>query len=168
MKHSCDVAYNSDHDANPADFDDSTWLDSFYSIDGKNVVALGHMEYHGCINLYMALNKATTRRHAGITVTRFTSDRRRLSLRVVRGATNYILSPPYRYIVNAGPEGYSIDTNVVKSGDRYYAMVTGWGWPANCSQGESNCLVYGGEAPIRASDITDPTSWQGWNGTDYS
>src|SRR5271165_1570576 len=45
--HSCQVAYNSAHDPNPADFNDSTWLDSFYSLDGKQIVALGHMEYHG-------------------------------------------------------------------------------------------------------------------------
>jgi hypothetical protein len=46
-KHNCQVVYNSHHDANPANFDDATWLDSFYSIDGKKIVALGHTEYHG-------------------------------------------------------------------------------------------------------------------------
>jgi hypothetical protein len=46
-KHSCQVAYNSVHDPNPADYNDYTWLDSFYSLDGKRIVALGHMEYHG-------------------------------------------------------------------------------------------------------------------------
>jgi hypothetical protein len=56
-KHSCHVAYDSTHDPNPAHYNDSTWLDSFYSLDGKNIVALGHMEYHGwehkgeCINM---------------------------------------------------------------------------------------------------------------------
>src|SRR5262249_3034485 len=44
VKHDCHVAYNSHHDGNPANFDDATWLNSFYSIDGKRVVALGHME----------------------------------------------------------------------------------------------------------------------------
>jgi hypothetical protein len=46
-KHNCRVVYNSVHDPNPADYNDSTWLDSFYSLDGKRIVALGHMEYHG-------------------------------------------------------------------------------------------------------------------------
>jgi hypothetical protein len=47
VKHNCEVAYRSHHDPNPAHWDDNTWLDSFFSIDGTNVVALGHMEYHG-------------------------------------------------------------------------------------------------------------------------
>jgi hypothetical protein len=47
VRHSCEVAYRSKHDPNPAHFDDATWLDSFYSVDGRTVVALGHMEYHG-------------------------------------------------------------------------------------------------------------------------
>jgi len=47
VKHNCDVAYNSHHDPNPAHWDDSTWLDSFFSVDGKKIVAFGHMEYHG-------------------------------------------------------------------------------------------------------------------------
>ena len=47
VKHRCEIAYDSHHDPNPADWDDNTWVDSFFSIDGKNVVGLGHMEYHG-------------------------------------------------------------------------------------------------------------------------
>ena len=46
-KHNCQVAYKSRRDGNIADFDDYTWLDAFYSVDGKRIVALGHMEYHG-------------------------------------------------------------------------------------------------------------------------
>jgi len=46
-KHNCQVVYRSHRDGNPADFDDYTWLTQFYSIDGKQIVALGHMEYHG-------------------------------------------------------------------------------------------------------------------------
>ena len=86
----------------------------------------------------------------------------------VKSPANYILSVPYQYIVNAGPEGYSIDTNVIQSGGFYYAIATGWGWPANCSQGFTDCLVYGGAAPIRASDITNPTSWRTWDGHDFT
>jgi hypothetical protein len=46
-KHNCQVVYTSRHDGNPADFDDYTWLTQFYSMDGKQIVALAHMEYHG-------------------------------------------------------------------------------------------------------------------------
>src|ERR1700730_5297470 len=46
-KHNCQIVYKSRHDPNPANFDDYTWLTQFYSIDGKQIVALAHMEYHG-------------------------------------------------------------------------------------------------------------------------
>src|ERR1700730_4111851 len=60
MKHNCQVAYNSQHDGNPANFDDATWLDSFYSIDGIRVAALGHMEYHGWEHAGMCKTKIDT------------------------------------------------------------------------------------------------------------
>src|SRR5579863_3915541 len=46
-KHNCEVAYKSHHGGNIADFDDATWLNAFYNVDGKRIIALGHMEYHG-------------------------------------------------------------------------------------------------------------------------
>ena len=169
VKHSCEVAYHSDFDPNPADFDDHTWLDSFYSIDGTNVVALGHMEYHG----WQHPGECSV--HGQYTAACwYNGDTFHLStdggyhFGSFEPPANYVLSVPYQYVVNSGPEGYSIDTNVVKSGDWYYAMVTGWGWPANCFFQNNDCLVYGGAAPIRTSDITDPTSWRGWNGHDFS
>lgn len=166
--HSCEVAYRSDHDPNPADWNDNTWLDSFYSIDGTNIVALGHMEYHGWEHpgeCYEQGNYPAACWYNGDTF--HLSKDGGYHFDSFKAPANYIASVPYPYVVNSGPEGYSIDTNIVKSGDWYYAVATGWGWPANCFFQESNCLVYGGAAPIRTSDITDPTSWRGWNGQDF-
>lgn len=47
LQHSCEAAYQSANDPNPADFNDQVWLDSFYTIDGKTIAALSHTEYHG-------------------------------------------------------------------------------------------------------------------------
>jgi len=169
VKHSCEVAYDSHHDPNPADWDDSTWLDSFYSIDGTNVVALGHMEYHGWEHPGECSEQGNYSAACWYNGDTFhTSNDGGYHFGSVKPPRNYILSVPYQYVVNGGPEGYSIDTNVVKAGDWYYAVATGWGWPANCFFQENNCLVYGGAAPIRASDITDPTSWRAWNGQDFN
>ena len=38
-KHNCQVVYNSAHDGNIADFNDATWLNSFFNVDGKRIVA---------------------------------------------------------------------------------------------------------------------------------
>jgi len=169
VKHNCEVAYRSAHDANPAHFDDATWLDSFYSIDGQWVVALGHMEYHGwehpgecSTTVYTAAcwYNADTFHFSADGGYHFWS---------LEPPSNYVLSLPYKYDVNQGPEGYSIDTNIVKVGHWYYAMVTDWPWPPNCGQGTNPpCLVQFGGSPIRTADITDPASWRGWDGKQFS
>ena len=142
VKHSCDVAYNSRHDSNAADFNDATWLDSFYSVDGKQIVALGHMEYHGWEH------KGECSDQGNFTITCwYNADTYHYStdggyhFKSVKAPRNFVAGLPYQYEVNQGPEGYSIDTNIVKAGDWYYAMATDWPWPPNCGQpGQQQCL----------------------------
>jgi hypothetical protein len=166
--HSCDVGRYSTHDPNPADYNDNTWLDSFYSMDGTDVVALGHMEYHGW-------------EHAGECHTQnlaacwYNADTFNLSedggyhFHSFKAPANYVVGLPFQYVIDAGPEGYSVDTNIVKAGEWYYAMVTDWPWPPDCGPyGTVVCLVPYGASPIRTSNILDVTSWRGWNGTDFS
>jgi hypothetical protein len=168
VKHNCDVAYNSHHDPNPAHWDDSTWLDSFFSVDGKKIVAFGHMEYHGWEHpgeCYEQRNYSASCWYNGDTF--HLSYDGGYHFGSFKAPANYVLSLPYPYIINSGPEGYSLDTNVIKVGDWYYAVATGWNWP-NCIYGNANCLVAGGASPIRASNILDRTSWRAWNGQDFA
>jgi hypothetical protein len=168
-KHSCQIAYDSAHDPNPAHYNDYTWLDSFYSLDGKKIVALGHMEYHGW-------------EHKGMCHTQdysacwYNADTFHLSddggyhFKSFKAPTNYFVGLPYKYEIDKGPEGYSLDTNIVKAGEWYYAMVTDWPWPRNCTaeKGPSHCLVPFGGSPIRTANLLDVSSWRGWNGKDFS
>jgi len=169
VKHNCEVAYNSDHNPNPADWDDNTWLDSFYSIDGTQIVALGHMEYHGWEHPGECSEQGNYTAACW-----YNGDTFHLSkdggyhFGSFTAPANYILSVPYPYFVNSGPEGYSIDTNIVKAGGWYYAMATGWSWPSGCLEGADDCFVLGGAAPIRTSDLLDPASWRAWNGQEFS
>jgi hypothetical protein len=168
-KHNCQVAYNSRHDGNPANFDDATWLDSFYSLDGKRIVALGHMEYHGWEH-GMCRSKTDTNDCWYNADTFHMSDDGGYHFTSPKPPANYVLGLPYKYEVSKGPEGYSVDANIVKAGNWYYAMATGWPWPPNCGQGKGArpCLVPGGAAPIRTANILDPASWRGWDGKDFS
>jgi len=170
VKHSCEVAYNSAHDPNPADFNDSTWLDSFYSIDGKNIVALGHMEYHGWEHPGECSEQGnyTPACWYNADTYHYSTDGG-YHFKSVKAPANFVAGLPYQYEVNQGPEGYSIDTNIVKAGKWYYAMATDWSWPPNCGQlGQPQCLVPFGSAPLRTSDLTDPSSWRAWNGKEFA
>lgn len=171
VKHSCEVAYNSKHDGNPANFNDYTWLDAFQSIDdGRQVVALGHMEYHGWEHPGMCATRNDTASCWYNADTFHLSEDGGYHFESVRAPENFVVGLPYKYEVNKGPEGYSIDTNIVKQGEWYYAMVTDWPWPPNCVEGDKTrpCLVPFGGSPIRTSNILDPDSWRGWDGKEFA
>jgi hypothetical protein len=169
-KHNCQVAYNSHHDSNPADFDDNTWLDSFYSLDGRKIVALGHMEYHGDDHPGMCLPKDKAGSCWHYAATFHMSQDGGYHFESPKAPANYVLGPPYKYDVNQPRDGYGVDTNIVKVGGWYYAMVSGFAWPTNCGEGKDAppCLVPGGASPIRTSNILDPSSWRGWDGIDFN
>jgi len=83
---------------------------------------------------------------------------------------NYFLSLPYKYQVNQGPEGVSVDTNIVKVGDWYYTAMSGWPWPPSCGDGKGMkpCLNPGCTCPIRTANILDASSWHGWDGKGFN
>jgi hypothetical protein len=169
IKHNCQIVYQTPHDGNIADFNDYTWLNSFYNIDGKRIVALGHMEYHGWEHGQCAVKTDTFNCWYNVQTYNLSQDGGYHFFRPNPPA-NYFLSLPYKYVVNQGPEGVSVDTNIVKVGDWYYTAMSGWPWPPNCGsgKGERPCLNPGGTCPIRTSNILDPSSWRGWDGKGFN
>jgi hypothetical protein len=169
-KHNCQVVYKSSHDGNIADFLDYTWLNSFYNIDGKRIVALGHMEYHGWEQPGMCASKSDTIPCWYNVDTFNMSDDGGYHFTSPKPPSNYFLSLPYKYQPNQGPEGYSVDANIIKVGNWFYGAVFAWAWPPNCGEGKGQkpCLVPDGSCPIRTANILDPLSWRGWDGKDFT
>jgi hypothetical protein len=168
LKHSCKAAFRSANDPNPADFNDQAWLDSFYTFDGKTIAALSHTEYHGWAHKGECHSQ-------NYNECEYDSDTYHLSkdggyhFESFKAPANFLAGIPYKYEIDRGPMGYSVDTNVVDFGGWYYAVATAWTWPPNCSgpSGPHRCITSGG-APIRTKDVFDPSSWRGWNGADFS
>ena len=169
-KHNCQVVYNSARDGNIGDFNDYTWLNSFYDIDGKKIVALGHMEYHGWEHPGMCTLKSDTASCWYNVDTYNLSEDGGYHFARPKPSGNYFLSLPYKYQVNQGPEGYSVDANIVKVGQWFYDEVYAWGWPPNCGggKGQKPCLLPDGACAIRTANILDPSSWRGWDGKDFT
>jgi hypothetical protein len=172
LQHSCQPAFLSANDPNPAGFNDQVWLDSFYTFDGKSIAALAHTEYHGWAikgechvqgsNQYSECEYDSDSYH-------FSSDGG-YHFATPKVPGNFLAGVPFKYQIDNGPMGYSVDTNIVEYGGWYYAVATAWTWPPNCSgyQGPHRCLVPTGGAPLRTQDVFDPSSWRGWDGTDFS
>lgn len=169
VQHSCEVGHYSAGDANPADFNDQTWIDSFYTFDGETIAGLTHTEYHG----WAHPGECTFKN--GYNGCEYDSDTYHQSndggyhFESFKAPANFLAGIPYQYVVDGGPSGYSVDSNIVELGGWYYAMVTSWTWPANCSgqQGPHRCLT-SGAAPMRTTDVFDASSWRGWSGRDFS
>ncbi len=171
LQHSCEAAFRSFNDPDPADFNDQSWLDSFYTLDGKTVAALTHHEYHGWAipgechvqgnNQYTACEYDADTFHR--------SDDGGYHFFSFKAPNNFVAGFPYKYEIDRGPMGYSVDTNIVNYGGWYYAVATSWSWPPNCSgtTGQHRCIASGG-APLRTQNVFDPASWRSWNGEDFS
>jgi len=172
VEHSCDVAYSSQNDTNPAEFNDQVWLDSFYTSDSKNIAVLAHTEYHG----WAIPGECNIQGNNQYGACEYDSDTFHLSrdggyhFDTPKVPGNFLAGFPYRYVIDDGPMGYSVDTNIVKYGGWFYAVATDYTWPPNCSgdTGPNACLVPYGGAPIRTQDVFDPTSWRSWSGKDFS
>jgi hypothetical protein len=169
-KHNCQVVYTSQHDGNVADFNDATWLNAFYNVDGRRIVALGHMEYHGWEHAGMCASKTDSASCWYNVDTYNLSDDGGYHFARPIPPGNFFLSLPYKYQVNQGPQGYSVDANIVRVGEWYYAEAYAWSWPPNCgtAKGQKPCLVPDAACAIRTANILDPSSWRGWNGKDFT
>lgn len=170
VKHNCQVVYNSAHDGNVADFNDATWLTAFYSVDGKRIVGLGHMEYHGWEHTGMCAQRTDTAACWYNVDTFNLSEDGGYHFARPKPPANYLVSLPAKYQPNQGPEGYSVDTGIVKVGSWFYASVYSWAWPPNCGTGKGQrpCLVPDATCPLRTANILDPSSWRGWDGKDFT
>lgn len=169
LKHSCQAAFHSANDPNPADFNDQAWLDSFYTLDGRKIAALSHTEYHG----WSHAGECHTQNYGDCEYdsdTYHQSDDGGYHFKSFTAPANFLAGIPYQYEIDRGPMGYSVDTNVVQFNGWYYAVATDWAWPRNCTDqgGSRQCIVPGGGAPIRTKDVFDPSSWRGWNGKEFS
>jgi hypothetical protein len=170
LQHSCEAAYSSANDGNPADYNDQVWLDSFYTFDGKKIAALSHTEYHG----WSFAGECNSQNYSECEYdadTYHQSNDGGYHFDSVKAPGNYVAGVPFKYEIDKGPVGYSVDSNVVEYGGWYYAITTDDGaWPPGCSgtMGPNACRILNGGAPIRTSDVFDPSSWRSWNGTDFS
>ncbi len=170
VQHSCEIGHQSAGDPDPANFNDQTWIDSFYTFDGKKIAGLTHTEYHGWAH------PGKCRLQNGYSECEYDSDTYHLSMDGgyhffgFKAPANFVAGVPYQYQIDRGPSGHSVDSNIIAWDGWYYAMVTSYAWPPNCTgqKGPQRCLVAGGGSPMRTTDVFDATSWRGWSGTDFS
>jgi hypothetical protein len=156
LKRDCRVAYKGANNPDPAAFDGQTWITSPYTLDGKNIYALVHNEYHGtdwpgkCPSgsyvgcWYNSITFAVSR-DGGNSFERFHED------------SAIVFAPSDQYTGQSGKRvGPSTPTNIVQQNGWFYVMFmndTPTGGPFICA--------------ARTQDPTNPQSWRVWGGTAF-
>ncbi|MES2593503.1 MAG: T9SS type A sorting domain-containing protein [Bacteroidota bacterium] len=147
----CTPVMTSHQNSSPGNFNGNEWIVAPYTTDGINIHALVHNEYVPCGNAntcwYNSITYASSA-DSGKTYTHPTAP------------AHLVAASPYQspYPTTHAPFGIFGGSNIIFKDGYYYKMV----------QLESKLLQEWGSGVIRTNNLSDPTSWRGWDGTGYT
>jgi hypothetical protein len=172
----CKPILRSPHNPDEAQYSGSQWLTGFYKESNGSLYGIVHNEYYGG-NFPQGFDfkiPSTPRCSLGAPNGKpvmplgctYTS----LSMTVLGGGASVfvpvakppgqvVAKPGFKYVPNVGKAtGYFTNTNIYKNRDGYYYVIT------------ADVLPDGSErrCPIRASDLSEPSTWKGWGGSDFT
>jgi hypothetical protein len=155
VRHTCEVVMGSNQDPDPSHFDDRRWLTAIYTVDGRTVAALVHEEYQGNTHRGQCRTGEYLKCWYNSITFALSTD----------GGTSFfqsrppvlVAASPYPYVPDAGPYGLFQPSNIVYKDGFYYTIVRAEPFQA---QRWGSCL-------LRTSDMTNPGSWQAWDGVGF-
>jgi hypothetical protein len=162
LTHDCKVVMGSSVNSDPSAYNDREWLASPYTLDGRTIYGLVHMEFQGwnyspCPYSWDdPVLKNTCWMNA---ITSATSTDSGESYHQIAPPGHLVASEPDRYDATGGPFGLFTPTNIVKRNDGYYYTLA---WAISKGSNE------GGVCVMRTLTLDSPSSWRAWNGTDFS
>jgi hypothetical protein len=151
VKKDCNVVYQGSKDPNPAHFNYLTWIISTWTADGKNVVALGHNEFHGN-EIRGACSRTGLRPCWYNSIVLLASRDGGATFQRAAGQTNgAVIAPSFTNVQGEGePRGFFNPSNMFRRGDYVYSIV---GYNGLTKAAHGRCLA-------RASDPFDVNSWE--------
>lgn len=159
----CHIIHASPEDGDPSHFSNNQWLTSFYTADGRNIASLVHTEFDGFQIVGACSPKSLKAFYANCwwnTITLALSSDSGADFSEAPPPHNLVAAPPYPYDPDnlKGPDGYNGPTEIVKSGNYYYALINDW--PFRLQQ-FGPCL-------IRTTNPFDASSWRAWDGSGFT
>jgi hypothetical protein len=171
VQHECQIVYKSQEDPDPSHYSDRDWLGSFFTEDGKNVIALVHNEYHGWQHSGMCNRPAGMHAVLGVltplrghcwwnSIDFMKSSDGGVTFTMPKAPGNFVVGVTVPYDPNntGGASGYGWPSNIVKY-QAYYYFMTG-AWRAGTQQ-LGSCL-------LRTKDPFEPNSWRAWDGSGFN
>jgi hypothetical protein len=157
LTNDCTIVKGSAHDPFPGRFDDRTWL-SPHTLNGSDVFALLHNEYHGSSHPGMCPSGIFfSCRYNAVTFAKSTNGGD--SYTSPPSPTHLVASLPYPYEPDGGRFGVFGPSNIIEKDGFYYATVLiSAGYR---EQRPGVCLM-------RTKDVSDPASWRAWDGAGFT
>jgi hypothetical protein len=156
LSHDCKLVYQGKHLADPAQFDDRTWITATWTFDGMTVSALGHNEYHADQFPGQCQFKTYMECWYNAIVPLSSLDGGRSFTRTHYPTT--IAAPPMKSDENQGrPRGYLNPSNIIFHSGYYYTLI---GRSAFGGKKAGRCL-------FRTENVLSPETWKVWDGDSY-
>jgi len=160
LRHSCQVVYQGNRSNSLEKFDDEGWLESFFTQNGRDVIALVSMDYHPGRHKLPCLNdnaKSGRCWYSAITLAQ-SSDGGDTFLNS-SSPGRVIVAPPMKFSMSfTRPEGAFVPSNIIHVGGSFFFLVS-----MSMTEGGK-----AGECLFRSDNIMDASSWRAWDGKSYS
>ncbi len=150
----CAVTMRSTRNPDPAAFDNTEWIASVFTRDGRHVAALVHEEYHGARpGICDRPGHTPPCWYNAVTFVRSDDGGRSFE----PTPDPLVAASTYRYRPRAAPTGIFTPSNIVGKGDGYYYALVVSREPGGAT---GSCL-------IRTDDPFVPSSWRAWDGNEF-
>ena len=139
--------WTSHFDSDPSHYNNKEWLTGLYTLDGKTIYSLVHNEHESSTlsNWYNSITLAVSN-DTGKTYSH-------------TSAPNHLVaSIPYQYSSGMGPAGVFEPSNIIYHDGYYYVLL----------HMESYGVQETGVSIMRTENLSDPTSWEVWDGEGYN
>ena len=153
---SCPVIYQGDHNDNPANYNDRSWVSAVYTLDGTTVHGLLSNEFHGHARPDLCPSRSYSDCWYNTVTAVVSTD---LGFHFALTPSRHLVAGlPYRYQGDLGRRsGVFSPSNIFRRGEYFYAFV----WVEQIgAQRRGACL-------LRTTDLSDSRAWRAWDGEGF-
>ena len=155
--HDCNKTISWSLNSLPSEYNDAEWIGGTYTLDGQEVFALIHSEYHGsdhagfCGDSFLKCRFNTvTYAHSTDTGNSYTQP---------AAPDHLVASVPYRYVPGDARYGYFSPSNIIEKDGWYYDFIL-----VSAEYKEQK----GGVCLMRTQTLADARSWRAWDGEGFN
>jgi len=159
VTHQCDLIMTSDHDGDPANFNDNEWIAATYTEDGETIYAIIHNEYHGWEHNDCGSEFVDFACWYNALTLAISHDGGKTFEDAAPPPEHFVAGLPYPYEAGAGPYGTLEPSNILKAKDDYYYQIT----RVDDYNSDDQWLCLN-----RTDDLANPDSWRAWDGEGFN